>query len=205
MNESADMYQPEKHLQKESAAKWLKYLFYIHIVSVAISLISLLPIVDNWIVWISRAVALATVVCLFQLASAHKRYQKAAFFRAGMLSISLFHAFFSGRTFLILVSSVFSIIAVYQEYNGHGELVQDLDPGLSRKWKKLFTWQVLCSILVSLLTVTVSVILALLLNSGTNAPTAAATVVQVVAEGMSLALEAVYLIYLNRTIHLIQT
>lgn len=188
-----------------SALKWLTYLFYVHLAGIVVSLFSLLPVGGNLAVWFSRAVALAAVICLFRLAPGYPRYRKAACFRAAMLVFSLIHAVFSLRTPLVLVSSVCSILALYQEYCGHGELVWDSDAGLARNWKRLFFWQVLCSLVISLATTVVSVILALLLNSGENVPATAAIVVQAAAKGTSLVLEAVYLVYLKRTIHRMQT
>ena len=204
MDEYQDLSDSGQH-PGASAAKWLRYLFYVHLAGIVVSLFSLLPVGGNLAVWCSLAVALAAVICLFGLAPGYPRYRKAACFRAAMLVFSLIHTVFSLRTPLVLVSSLCSIIAVYQEYSGHRALIRDLDAGLARKWNQLFIWQIVCSVLISLATTVVSVILALLLNSGESVPATAAIVVQVAAEGTSLVLEAVYLVYLKRTIHLMQT
>ena len=204
MDEYQDLSDSGQH-PGASAAKWLTYLFYVHLAGIGVSLFSLLPVGGSLAVWFSMAVALAAVICLFRLAPGYPRYRKAACFRAAMLVVSLIHTVFSLRSPLILVSSLCSILAVYQEYCGHGELVRDSDAGLARKWNQLFIWQIVCSVLISLATTVVSVILALLLNSGENVPATAAIVVQVAAKGTSLVLEAVYLVYLKRTIHLMQT
>lgn len=204
MNEHTDprMIHTPAHFPKALLVKWLRNLFYIQIVSIALSLISLLPIVDTWTVWVSRAVTGAAIVCFFQLAPAQERYRKAAIYKTVMLVVTLVNSLILRSAILVLVSSVCSIIAVYQEYSGHGNLIQDADPKLSRKWHGLFTWQVLISVLIAIATAFAAVLLTMSLGAGNDT---ASTVVFVVMEGVSLVLEVVYLSYLNRTIGLVQS
>ena len=51
--------------------------------------------------------------------------------RAVMLVCTLITAFVKGTSILTLAASILSIIAVYQEYNAHSELIADKDSRLS--------------------------------------------------------------------------
>lgn len=130
--------------------KSLRVLMYIAIVSLVNSLINFLPFVPASVTtWISRGIMAAMVVCMFQLAPLNGRYKKAGIFRAMMLSCSLITAFLFGSMLLTLAASAFSILAVYQEYSAHSELVSDKDSNLSRKWHSLFYWVFAAAVLLS--------------------------------------------------------
>lgn len=200
MYESAGEFTPDP-----LPVKWLRNLFYIHIASTALSLISMLPIPDGWTVWVSRAISVAAIVCLFQLTPAQQRYKKAFLYRTVTFVLVLIHDTRFGSlpllSFLLLASSVCSIIAQYQEYHGHGDLIREQDPKLADKWHSLFMWQVVFSVLITFAASFLAVLVSMLMGSGTDV---ASTIVMVITQCLSLALEVVYLVYLNRTIHLVQ-
>lgn len=130
--------------------KWLRVLMYIAIASLANAIISSLPIVPVAITtWISRGIMVAMVVCMFRLAPANERYKKAGIMRAVMLVCTLITAFMRGTSILTLAASILSIIAVYQEYNAHSELMADKDSRLSGKWHRLFNWSLIAAVLVA--------------------------------------------------------
>lgn len=101
-----------------------------------------------------RAVLLAAELIyaflLYRMSPAEKRYLKAARFlcpaailgfASGILSI------FAGnmetlRFFVSLPASILSLIAVYQEYGAHSEVLSDFDDELSEKWDKLRKWYI---------------------------------------------------------------
>ena len=130
--------------------KWLRVLMYIAIASLANAIISSLPIVPVAITtWISRGIMVAIVVCMFRLAPANEQYKKAGIMRAVMLVCTLITAFMRGTSILTLAASILSIIAVYQEYNVHSELMADKDSRLSGKWHRLFNWSLIAAVLVA--------------------------------------------------------
>lgn len=142
--------------------KWLRVLMYIAMVSLANSIITYFPFVPAAVsTWISRGIMLAMIVSMFQLSPANKRYKKAGIMRAVMLGCALFTAFVSGSVILTLTASIVSIIAVYQEYHGHSELVAEIDDQLSGRWNSLFTWSILSAVLLSFGASVVAVILVL--------------------------------------------
>ena len=99
--------------------------------------------------------------CMLQLAPVNERYKKAGIMRAVMLGCALFTAFVFGSTLLTLAASIVSIIAVYQEYHGHSELIAEMDAKLSGRWSSLFTWSILAAVLLSFGASVVAVILVL--------------------------------------------
>ena len=66
------------------------------------------------------------------VAPVHDRYQKAGIFRAIMLACNLITAFIVGSVILTLAASIVSIIAVYQEYSAHAEVITEKDSKLGR-------------------------------------------------------------------------
>lgn len=88
------------------------------------------------------------VICMFQLAPVNARYRKAGILRAVMLICTLITAFVHASSILTFTASILSIVAVYQEYNAHSELVSDQDAKLAGKWHSLFNWSILAGVLV---------------------------------------------------------
>lgn len=141
---------------------WLPVLMYCALASLINSVISYLPFIPaSLTTWISRGIMLTMTVCMLQLAPVNERYKKAGILRAVMLGCALFTAFVFGSTILTLAASIVLIIAVYQEYHAHAELVADKDTKLSGKWHGLFTWSILAAVLLSFGATAVAVILVL--------------------------------------------
>ena len=130
--------------------QWLRVLMYIAIASLVNSIVNLLPLMPASITtWVSRGIMVAMIVCMFQLAPANERYKKAGILRAVMLGCALITAYLFGSMILTLTASIVSIVAVYQEYNAHSELVAEQDAKLSGKWHSLFNWSILAAVLLS--------------------------------------------------------
>ena len=146
----------------ELLVKWLRVLMYIAIVSLVNSVVNFLPFVPAALTtWVSRGIMVAVVVCMFQLTPANERYKKAGIMRAVMLVCTLVTAFVYASSVLNLAASILSIIAVYQEYHGHSELIAEMDAKLSGRWSSLFTWSILAAVLLSFGASVVAVILVL--------------------------------------------
>lgn len=131
--------------------KWLRVLMYIAIVSLANSIVNYVPFVPASVTtWISRGIMVAMIVCMFQLASANGRYKIAAILRAIWLGTLLVGTLQHIPSVLVLGTSILSIIAVYQEYHGHSEVLAEKDNVLSAKWKGLFIWSFIAPLLLSI-------------------------------------------------------
>ena len=139
---------------------WLPVLMYCAFASIINSIISYFPFIPaSLTTWISRCIMLAVTICMFQLAPVHDRYQKAGIFRAIMLACNLITAFVIGSMILTLTASIVSIIAVYQEYSAHSEVIVEKDSKLASAWHSLFNWSILAAVLLSLGATIVAVIL----------------------------------------------
>lgn len=185
----------------ELIAKWLRVLIYIAIVSLINSVINFLPFVPSSVTtWISRGIMVAMAVCMFKLAPANARYQKAGIFRAGMLGCTLITAFLYASSILTLAASIMSIIAVYQEYNGHSEMVVAKDPNLSGKWHSLFNWSLIAGVLVGFGSVVAVLIVAMLEMDAVRTTGIIVGVLSV----PQLVIDVVYLLYLKKMISYFQ-
>ncbi len=181
--------------------KWLKILAYISLASILNSLISLIPIVPAAVTtWVSRGITVAAIFSLFQLAPVNNRYQKAGRFRAIMLGCSLVAAYLFTSSILTLAASVFSIIAVYQEYSAHSELIADKDNKLSGKWHSLFNWGIVAAVLVSFGSI-IAVLIVTMLQM--DAVTITAGIVGILSVPQ-LVIDVVYILYLKRMVDLMQ-
>lgn len=190
---------------KELLQKWLKMLFYIQIAFIALTVINAVTYLDNITVWVNRG--LVAIVCwsLFQLREVNPRYRTAALAKAGVLVLGLLTlpVNTSGlglSSILMLVGGICSWVTVYQEYHGHSELVAEADPKLAKKWRDLFVWEVVVAIGTSVVSVFGTVIL-MAADMLTDNIT---TVVILLTTVLGLVLEGLYLLYMKKTLELIE-
>ena len=185
----------------ELLVKWLRALMYITIVSLVNSIINFLPFVPAaFTTWISRGIMVGVVICMFQLAPANERYRKAGIMRAIMLVCTLITSFVYASSILSLAASILSIIAVYQEYNAHSEMIADKDPKLSGKWHSLFTWGLIAGILVGFGS-TVTVLVLAMMQSDVVRLTA---IIVGILSIPQMILDLVYMLYIKRMISIIE-
>lgn len=175
--------------------KWFRILMCIAIVGLINSVLSIQPFISlSFTVWISRGLMLAMTVCMLKLAPVHHRYHKAGIYRGTMLALILITAFVFASSLLTIAASVLSIMAVYQEYSAHSDLVAELDPKLSRKWHSLFNWGIAAAVLVSFGSV-VSVLLVVLLEADSVRTTALIVGLLSIPQ---LIIDVVYLVYIRK-------
>ncbi len=187
--------------RSEILVKWLRVLMYSAIVSLVNSVVSFLPFVPAAVTtWISRGIMAAVVVSMFQLASTNARYKKAGIMRTVMLVCTLITTFVYASSILNLAASILSIIAVYQEYNAHSELIADKDSKLSGKWHSLFTWGLISGILVGFGS-TVTVFILTMLESDVVRLTA---IIVGVLSIPQMILDLVYMLYLKKMISIFE-
>lgn len=178
---------------------WLPVLMYCALASLINSVISYFPFIPaSLTTWISRGIMVAMTVCMLQLAHVNERYKKAGILRAVMLGCALFTAFVFGSTLLTLAASIVSIIAVYQEYHAHSELVADKDAKLSGRWRSLFTWSILASVLLSFGATVLAVILVLADMQGGTSRISAITIALLSIP--QCVIDIVYITYIKKMI-----
>ena len=181
------------------STKWFAVLICIGTASLINSLISLLPFVPGSVsTWISRGIAAAMIVCMFRMVPLTARYQKAGIYSAVMLGCSLITAYLVSSSLITLAGSIFSILAVYQEYSAHSELVSDKDPKLSAKWHSLFNWGIISALLISIGSVIAVLVVAML---EMDAARTSGIIVGVVSIPQYV-IDVVYLLYLKKMIQL---
>ena len=119
--------------QRSMTYRWLQALFYIQLVSAAMTLLFLvgnvfhLSLGGEWSTWVNRAISLGTILCLFMLPG---KFLPAAIARVGLLFCSLFpmllpqllgmEVYIRALTVLQWVSPLLTMLALFLEYNAHG-------------------------------------------------------------------------------------
>lgn len=181
-------------------AKWLRTLFYIHIALLAATCLSWLPIQDQWITWFKWALTIGTALCLTRLSSNHSRYTKAALFRILYIGGTMVNSLLFFSPVIVLAAAIFSILGTYQEYHAHSQLITEKDAVLSRKWSRLFGLTLLVEILVSFVSSILSVAITMLHWDNLNI-IPFVTVAQSIPQ---LFVRVLYLIYMNRTVRLLE-
>ncbi len=187
----------KKDLHQELLTKWLRVLIYVNLVGILNSLLGRFPQVPEMLtVWASRGIMAAWIVCMLCLSDVNDRYKKAAVFRAVMLICALAGDYLMAGSLLTLAASVFSVLAVYQEYSAHAEVMEPLAPSLSRKWRSLFAWGLGIGVAAGL----VSTVAVLLLAMGVPNAVRAIAILNILLFILQRFLDAVYLVYLSRMV-----
>ena len=101
-----------------------------------------------------------------------------------------------------LAGSVCGIVAQYQEYHAHGELISQKDPKLADKWNSLFWLELAVIVITTLLS---SVLLSALVMAAGMEETAVTALVVAIVAAVTLLMKLLYLRYLNRTTKLLET
>ena len=190
---------------KEILSKYLRILFYTQIAYIAITCINAVTYLDSITVWLNRAITLVVIWCLFRMRAVNPRYRTAAItkafvFLSGLLTLPVNTSGLGLSSILMLAGGICSWITAYQEYHGHGELVAELDGKLAKKWKDLFLWEVV----VALGTSVISVFGTVILMAADMLTDTITTVVITLSTVLGLVLEALYLLYMKRTLALIE-
>lgn len=188
------MHENNGFVKSQNVLKWLRLLFYVHIASLVVSVITHIPIFATLAVWISRLLTVGVIVCLFRLAPANIRYRKAAVFRTVLFGCSVLTAFGLAASVFTFAGSICSLISIYQEYTGHSEMMNDLDAKLSGKWHTLFLWQIVVGVLSAFASMVATLFVVMLWMETTLAVVVNAGIIGVAG----IIVEIIYLKYLNR-------
>ena len=176
--------------------KWLKILMYSAGVSVVNSAVNYIPIIPGDVTtWISRGVVIAVILCMFRLAPANERYKTAGIFRLMMQVCFLVNQWLFPMGLLVGMASVLSLLAVYQEYKAHAELVEDQDERFARKWRRMFFWGIGAS---AVLTIGTAVLAAVVVMNNLSADQVSEWTVTFLSIPQFV-FEVVYVLYLKKT------
>ena len=133
-------------------AKWLWVLFWANIASIIINLIKIESSEIYTAVQSGSTLICALIICasLYMMRSEDKRYGLAALFQLIAVAFNFCISFIFGSLdasffaiLISLVSSVLSLLAVYNEYHAHSCIVGGLDCDLGDRWQKLWVWQII--------------------------------------------------------------
>lgn len=178
-----------------NTVQWLQYLLYVGIATLINSILGIFGL-SGLSRWIGLAISGATVYLMFMLAGTNPRYKTAAICYLVVLASNLISA--AG---LALVGSICGMVATYQEYHAHGELIQERDSKLADQWNTLFGLEIALTIVGILLTGLLVGILAAATNLTVELVTPVVTVLVAV---LGVGLNLLYLSYLKRTIALLE-
>ena len=178
-----------------NTTKWLQYMYYAALASLISSVLSIIGL-SGLTRWITLAINAATVYLLFQLVSANPRYKTAAIFYAVALAAGLISS-----TILSLVGSICGIVASYQEYHAHGELIEEKDPKLADKWHSLFALELAVAGLGIVLS---GLLLGTLMAITQLSEALIVSIIAVILAAMGLGLSLLYLRYMKSTIALLE-
>ena len=190
---------------KEILRKYLRILFYTQIAYMVITCINAVTYLDRITAWVNKGITIIGIWCLFQLPKVNLRYRTAAITRAGalicgLLTLPVNTSGLGLSSILMLVGSTCTWITDYQEYHGHSEIAAQWDKKLAKKWRDLFVWEVVVALGTSIVSVFGTIILA---ATGMLTDTIT-TVVILLTTVLGLVLEGLYLVYMKRTLALIE-
>ena len=207
---------------RDTLLQRLTILLYFQIAGLICSLFNYIPVVSTFSKWVQRCCNGGSIVCLFFVAFAGRRYLVAAILGAAQFVLSLCQYGISLWTQTMLLQGVFynedaikynnigaalNLIAgiagtvyIYQLYRAHADLVKDLDTALSRKWRRLFGWELLVSFLIS---VGSMIFATIYVGMGGNMPLLNSTFYTLIYIPSQI-ITLISILYLKRTIHTIQ-
>ena len=178
-------------------AKWLRVLMYIAmagLVNTFIGIPSFIPTVITS--WISRILMAVMVFTMFKLAPANARYKKAGIQRAIVLALTIATDLLHSGAILTLIAGTLAIVADYQEYHGHSELVEEKDHQLSGKWTSLFMWSIVVGLLLGFTSTAAGMFAAM-----TGIDTMKATImIAAILAIPQYVIEIIYILYLKKMV-----
>ena len=176
---------------------WMRWLFIVHIVALLAPLAGRLPI-PNLSFGLNLFVILGTICCLKNLEVKNPRYKKAVVFLVLSLAMLFINRMLPNRA-VALVSSVLSLIAVYQEYASHSEVAAPCDMKLARTWRSLFVWEIIIGVVTAMFSAVAVLALTMLEMD-------AARMIAIVSGAMMVVdavLKVIYLSCLNKMVSIV--
>ena len=181
--------------------KWLRVLIYIAIARIINTLVGIPTFIPTVVTaWISRILMAGMVFTMFKLAPANARYKKSCIQLAIVSVLTIATELLNTGAVLTLLASILSIVAEYQEYHGHSELIEEKDHQLSGKWTRLFMWSIVVGLILGFASTAAGVLAAV---AGVDRETAAL----VIAAAMMIPeyiIDIFYILYLKKMIALFE-
>ena len=184
---------------KALLSEWLRVLFVIQVVSLGLSVLGTLQILNGLNRVLGYVIGIAHVVIFFKLSTVSERYRK-TFIATTVQWAATVASLLITNGALSLVSAISSTIALYQQYHAHSEVIAAADEKLAGKWTSFFYWELAVSLIGAGVSVA-AVLIAVTVGASSDAITQ--TAVYLVG-AVSVTLEVIYLRYLNRTLALVQ-
>ena len=181
--------------------KWLRVLIYIAIARITNTLVGIPAFIPTALTaWISRILMAGMVFVMFKLAPANDRYKKTGIQLAIVLVLTISTELLNTGAVLTLIAGILSIVAEYQEYHGHAELIEEKDHQLTGKWTSLFMWSIVVGLILGFASTAAGVLAAV---AGVDTDTAAL----VIAAAMMIPeyiIDIFYILYLKKMIALFE-
>ena len=180
--------------------KWLRVLIYIAIAGLVNTFIGIPSFVPSVITsWISRILMAVMVFTMLKLAPANDRYKKAGIQRAIVLALTIATDLLHSGAILTLIAGTLAIVADYQEYHGHSELVEEKDHQLSGKWTSLFMWSIVVDLLLGFTSTAAGMFAAM---AGIDTMKATIMIAAILAIPQYV-IEIIYILYLKKMVAIV--
>lgn len=177
--------------------KWLRVLIYLAIARMVNTLVGIPAFIPTVVTaWISRILMAVMVFTMFKLAPANDRYKKTGIQLAIVLALTIATELLNTGAVLTLIAGILSIVAEYQEYHGHSELIEEKDHRLSGKWTSLFMWSIVVGLILGFASTAAGVLAAM---AGMDTEKAAV----MIAAAMTIPeyiIDILYILYLKRMV-----
>ena len=181
--------------------KWLRVLIYIAIARIINTLVGIPAFIPTALTaWISRILMAGMVFAMFKLSPANDRYKKTGIQLAVVLVLTIATELFNTGAVLTLIAGILSIVAEYQEYHGHSELIEEKDHQLSGKWTSLFMWSIVIGLILGFASTAAGVLAAV---AGVDTETAALVIAAVMMIPEYI-IDIFYILYLKKMIALFE-
>ena len=180
--------------------KWLRVLIYIAIAGLVNTFIGIPSFVPSVITsWISRILMAVMIFTMLKLAPANDRYKKAGIQRAIVLALTIATDLLHSGAILTLIAGTLAIVADYQEYHGHSELVEEKDHQLSGKWTSLFMWSIVVDLLLGFTSTAAGMFAAM---AGIDTMKATIMIAAILAIPQYV-IEIIYILYLKKMVAIV--
>ena len=179
--------------------KWLRVLIYIAIARIINTLVGIPAFIPTALTaWISRILMAGMIFAMFKLAPANDRYKKTGIQLAIVLILTIATELLNTGAVLTLIAGILSIVAEYQEYHGHSELIEEKDHQLSGKWTSLFMWSIGVGLILGFVSTAAGVLAAV---AGMDAEKAAVMIAAAIMIPEYI-IDIFYILYLKKMIAL---
>ena len=138
------------------------------------------------------------VFAMFKLAPANDRYKKTGIQLAIVLVLTIATELLNTGAVLTLIAGILSIVAEYQEYHGHSELIEEKDHQLSGKWTSLFMWSIIVGLLLGFVSTAAGVLATI---SGVDVEKAVVIIAAIVLIPEYI-IDILYILYLKKMVTL---